>query len=45
MPLSGKSKIYQGDLKHFKEQLEDLRRNYANRPALIRRMKEVKLIL
>jgi vacuolar-type H+-ATPase subunit I/STV1 len=35
---------YQGDLKHFKEQLEDLRKNYANRPALIRRMKEAKLI-
>lgn len=35
---------YQSDLKHFKEQLENLRKNYANRPALIRRMKEAKLI-
>lgn len=35
---------YQGDLKHFKEQLEDLQKNYDNRPALIRRMKEAKLI-
>jgi hypothetical protein len=35
---------YQGVLKYFKEQLEDLRKNYANRPALIRRMKEAKLI-
>jgi len=29
----------------FKERIKDIKKNYSNRPALIRRMKEAKLIL
>jgi hypothetical protein len=35
---------YQGDLKQFKGKLKEITENYSNRPALIRQMKDAKLI-